>query len=307
MSCMTTSSAQFTTRDLLSALLVVIIWGTNFVAMKIGLRHLTPFQLGAFRYLFAVLPLIIFIRPPKLPAKWVIAYGLSQGVGQFGLLFLSLKIGMSASLASVILQTQVFFTAIFGFMLLKERTSRALLAGLALAAVGLGCFAINFFESAHASDITPAGFVLCLMGAAMWAVSNIVVRRAQKETPDFDVVSFIVWCGVVPIVPFVLLSLAFDDPATRWQWVEAPFDAWVAVAYIGWMSTIVGYALWTRLLKRYPVNRVAPFSLSVPVVGITSGMLALGDLITGWQWAGIALIVFSLICTMFGGRWLDRS
>jgi O-acetylserine/cysteine efflux transporter len=301
------SSSSFSTRDLLSALLVVIIWGTNFVAMKVGLHSLTPFQMGAARYVFAILPLILFVKPPKLAPKWVIAYGLSQGVGQFGLLFLSLKVGMSASLASVILQTQVFFTAIFGFMLLKEHTSRALLAGLSLAAVGLLCFGVSSLQAAHSADITPAGFALCLAGAAMWAVSNIVVRRAQKETPEFDVISFIVWCGAVPIIPFVLLSLAFDDPATRWQWVDAPFAAWIAVAYIGWMSTIVGYAMWTRLLKRHPVNRVAPFSLGVPVVGITSGMVALGDIITGWQWAGIALIVAALVCTMFGGRWLDRK
>jgi len=304
---MTSTSSSFTTRDLLSALLVVIIWGTNFVAMKVGLRSLTPFQMGAARYVFAILPLILFVKPPKLPAKWVIAYGFSQGVGQFGLLFLSLKVGMSASLASVILQTQVFFTAIFGFMLLKERTSRALLAGLALAAVGLACFAASSLQSVSASDITPAGFVLCLTGAAMWAVSNIVVRSAQKTSPGFDVISFIVWCGAVPIIPFVLLSLAFDDPATRWQWTDAPFAAWISVAYIGWMSTIVGYAMWTRLLKRHPVNRVAPFSLGVPVVGITSGMVALGDTISAWQWAGIALIVAALVCTMFGGRWLDRK
>ncbi|HEX5341331.1 MAG TPA: EamA family transporter [Duganella sp.] len=304
---MTSNSSSFSTRDLLSALLVVIIWGTNFVAMKVGLRSLTPFQMGAARYVFAILPLILFVKPPKLAPKWVIAYGLSQGVGQFGFLFLSLKVGMSASLASVILQTQVFFTAIFGFMLLKERTSRALLAGLALAALGLACFAASSLQSVSASDITPVGFALCLTGAAMWAVSNIVVRSAQKTSPGFDVISFIVWCGAVPIIPFVLLSLAFDDSSTRWQWTEAPFSAWVAVAYIGWMSTIVGYAMWTRLLKRHPVNRVAPFSLGVPVVGITSGMVALGDVISGWQWAGIALIVAALVCTMFGGRWLDRK
>ncbi|NYE63291.1 O-acetylserine/cysteine efflux transporter [Duganella sp. 1224] len=304
---MTTSTSTFTTRDLLSALLVVIIWGTNFVAMKIGLLALTPFQMGAARYVFAILPLIFFVRPPRLAPKWVIAYGLSQGVGQFGLLFLSLKVGMSASLASVILQTQVFFTAIFSFMLLKEHTSRALIAGLLLAALGLGCFAMSSLQAGHANDITPAGFVLCLAGAAMWAVSNIVVRRAQKAMPDFDVISFIVWCGAVPIVPFVLLSLAFDDPATRWHWTGAPFITWVAVAYIGWISTIAGYAMWTRLLKRYPVNRVAPFSLGVPVVGIASGMLMLGDTIGAWQWGGVGFIVAALVCTMFGGRWLDRK
>jgi O-acetylserine/cysteine efflux transporter len=299
--------AGFTTRDLVSALFVVLIWGTNFVAMKVGLRNLTPFQMGAARYVFAVLPLIIFIRPPKLPLKWLVAYGLCQGVGQFGLLFLSLKVGMSASLASVILQTQVFFTAFFGFVLLHERASRALQAGLLLAAAGLVCFGMNYVEPGHAGGTTAGGFVLCLAGAAMWAASNIVVRRAQQATPQFDVISFMVWCSLVPVIPFILLSLAFDDPSTRWQWTAAPFTTWVAVAYLGWMATILGYAMWTRLLKRHPVNRVAPFSLGVPVVGISAGMLVLGDTITGWQWAGIALIVLSLMCTMFGGRWLDRK
>jgi O-acetylserine/cysteine efflux transporter len=303
---MNASSPTFSTRDLLSALFVVLIWGTNFVAMKVGLRNLTPFQMGAARYVFAVLPLIIFIRPPKLPVKWIVAYGLCQGVGQFGLLFLSLKVGMSASLASVILQTQVFFTAIFGFTLLHERASRAQQAGLLLAAAGLVCFGLNYATPGHAGGTTLGGFVLCLAGAAMWAASNIVVRRAQQATPQFDVISFMVWCSLVPIIPFIALSLAFDDPATRWQWTAAPFTTWIAVAYLGWMATILGYAMWTRLLKRHPVNRVAPFSLGVPVVGISAGMLVLGDTITDWQWAGIALIALSLMCAMFGGRWLDR-
>jgi O-acetylserine/cysteine efflux transporter len=303
---MNSSSTSFSTRDLVSALFVVLIWGTNFVAMKVGLRDLTPFQMGAGRYVFAVLPLILFVRPPKLPVKWIVLYGLFQGVGQFGLLFLSLRIGMSASLASVILQTQVFFTAFFGFALLHERASRALQAGLLLAAAGLVCFGMNYVQPGHAGATTAGGFALCLAAAAMWAASNIVVRRAQQATPQFDVVSFMVWCSLVPIVPFIGLSLAFDDPATRWHWTGAPFTTWVAVAYLGWMATILGYAMWTRLLKRHPVNRVAPFSLGVPVVGISTGMIVLGDVITAWQWGGITLIVLSLVCTMFGGRWLDK-
>jgi O-acetylserine/cysteine efflux transporter len=300
-------NSSFSTRDLVSALFVVIIWGTNFVAMKVGLHDLTPFQMGAARYVFAVLPLILFIRPPKVAAKWIVAYGLCQGVGQFGFVFLSLKVGMSASLASVILQTQVFFTALFAFLLLRERASRALQAGLLLAAAGLVCFGMNYVGPDQAGATTAGGFALCLCGATMWAASNIVVRRVQRATPQFDVVSFMVWCSVVPILPFIVLSMAFDAPATRWHWTSAPFTTWVAVAYLGWMATILGYALWTSLLKCHPVNRVAPFSLGVPVVGISAGMIVLGDVITAWQWAGIALIVLSLACTMFGGRWLDRS
>lgn len=294
-------------RDLLAALAVVIIWGTNFVAMKYGLRHLTPFQLGAGRYVFAVLPLVFFVRPPALPARWMVLYGLFQGVGQFGFVFLSLKVGMSASLASVLLQTQVFFTALYGFLLLGEQPSRQLLAGLFLAALGLACFGMNYLGGAAlGTETTAAGFALCVAGAAMWAASNIVVRHAQRLSPGFDPLAFLVWSSLTPILPFVGLSLLFDAPAARWQWQDAPLITWCAVAYLGWMATVVGYGLWTTLLKRYPANKVAPFSLGVPVAGITSGMLVLDESITAWQWSGIALIVLALGCVMFGGRLFSR-
>jgi O-acetylserine/cysteine efflux transporter len=295
-------------RDYLAALGVVLIWGTNFIAMKFALHDMTPFQLGAVRYLFAVLPLVLFVPRPKLAWKWVVLYGLFQGVGQFGCLFLALKVGMSAALGSVLMQTQVFFTALFGFVLLREHASRALLAGLLVAALGIGCFAMNYLApGADAGATTPLGFVLVLGAAAMWAASNLVVRRAQQSTPElaqFQVVPFMVWSSLVPIIPFILLSLAFDPPATRWRWLAAPFSTWLSLAYLGWFATILAYALWTGLLKRHPMNRVAPFSLAVPVVGISSGMLVFGDVIKAWQWAGTALVVTSLVIVMFGARWL---
>jgi O-acetylserine/cysteine efflux transporter len=295
-------------RDLAAAILVVVIWGSNFVAMKLALHDFTPLQLGAARYVFAVLPLVMVIKPPKLHWKWVVLYGLFQGVGQFGLLFIALRVGMTAALASVLLQTQVFFTVLFGFVLLGERASRALQGALILAALGLACFAMNYVtpQLAGRTSTSAMGFALCLAAAAMWAASNIVVRRAQQSTPDFDVVAFMVWSSLIPIMPFMALSLAFDAPATRWRWLAAPWSTWLALAYLGWMATILAYALWTSLLKRHAVNRVAPFSLGVPLVGITTGMLVLGDLITAWQWAGIALVVAALVCVLLGGRLMPK-
>ena len=298
----------FSGRDLACALCVVLIWGTNFVAMKLALHDLTPFQLGAARYLFAVLPLIVFIRPPRLHWKWVVLYGLAQGVGQFGLLFIALQVGMTAALASVLLQTQVFFTALLSFALLGERPGRALQGGLCLAALGLACFAMNYLapQLAPGAATGALGFVLCLGAAAMWATSNIIVRRAQQSTPDFEVVPFMVWSSLVPILPFVALSLAFDAPASRWRWMAAPWSTWVALAYLGWMATILAYALWTSLLKRHAVNRVAPFSLGVPLVGIATGMALLGDVVSRWQWAGITLVVAALVSVLFGERLLRK-
>ncbi|MEW6371645.1 MAG: EamA family transporter [Pseudomonadota bacterium] len=288
-------------RDYVAALCVVLVWGTNFVAMKLGLRELTPFQLGAGRYLFAFLPLALFVRPPRLAPRWVLLYGLCQGVGQFGLLFLALRAGMSASLAAVVLQMQVFFTALFGFALLGERVGASLKAAMAVAALGLACFGVDVLGRGG-SAVTPAGFLLTVAAAAMWAASNIVVRRAREATPGFEVLPFMVWTSLVPILPFLLLSLAFDPPDTRWDWRAVSGTAWASLAYLGWFATILGYAMWTGLLKRHPANRVAPFSLAVPPVGIAAGMLALGDIVTHWQWAGIALVVLSLALVMFGPR-----
>lgn len=303
---------HFTTRDYLSALAVVVIWGLNFIFMKFALRDFTPFQMGAARYVFAVLPLILFIKRPSLGAKWLLYYGLFQGVGQFGFLFVGLKLGMTAALASVLMQTQVFFTAIFGFVLLHERPNRSLQIGLLLAASGLACFAMNYIAPQVINRLTTTlfGLIFCVLGASMWAASNIVVRKAQqslKKDSNFDAVAFLVWSSIVPILPFVVLTLLFDTEATRWRWLDASWGSWASIAFLGWVATIIAYAMWTGLLKRHPANRVAPFSLGVPVVGITAGMLVLGEQITNWQWGGIALIVAALLMVMFGHRFLKNK
>ena len=299
--------SQFSTRDYLSALAVVIIWGLNFIFMKFALHDFTPLQMGAARYFFAVFPLILFIKRPNIDVKWLLYYGLFQGVGQFGFLFVGLKLGMTAALASVLMQTQVFFTAIFGFVLLKEKPSRSLQIGLLLAAAGLACFAMNYIapQATNAPSTTLLGLIFCVLGASMWSASNIVVRKAQQSlTKDtsFDAVAYLVWSSVVPIIPFIALSLIFDAESTRWRWLAAPWSSWLSVAFLGWVATIIAYAMWTSLLKRHPANRVAPFSLGVPVVGITAGMVILGEQITTWQWGGIALVVAALLTVMFGGR-----
>ena len=231
-------------------------------------------------------------------------YGLFQGVGQFGLLFIALQVGMTAALASVLLQTQVFFTALFGFVLLGERAGRPLQAGMVLAALGLSCFAWNYVGAGAAASgaTTLAGFALTLGAAGMWALSNIVARQVQKVASDYSPIAFVVWSSAVAVLPFMTLSWMFDPEAVRWQWLRAGWTGWLSVAYLGWVATIVGYSLWTGLLKRHPANRVSPFGLGVPVVGLAAGMGVLGEVVTPWQWAGVALLVAALACVMLGGR-----
>jgi O-acetylserine/cysteine efflux transporter len=298
------NTSRFRAIDLIAALGVVLIWGSNFVAMKVGLQILTPFQLGLARYVFAVFPLILFVPRPQVRWVWVVGYGLLQGVGQFGLLFTGLHLGMTAALASVLMQTQVFFTAFFCFALLGEKPDRPLVIGLVLAGLGLACIAAE--QIAHSSHTqvsitTWPGLVLTLGAAAMWAASNLMVRRARGTNAPFKIVPFMVWSSLVPILPFLGMTLLFDPASVRMAWLQVPWGGWLAVAYLGWISTIVAYALWTGLLMRHPANRVAPFSLGVPIIGLAAGVFTLHESISGWQWAGIGLIAAALGCVVLGG------
>ncbi len=305
------TTPAFSARDSAFALFIVVSWGLNFVVMKWGLASWTPFQMGAARYLMAALPLMLFIRPRGLPWRWVLLYGVAQGIGQFGFLFTALKFGMTASLASVLMQTQVFFTALLGMVLLHERLNRAQVLGLALAAMALICFALHFvMGSAVSSAVTVFAFALNLCAAASWAISNIVARKAQQAAPGYDALAFVVWSSAVPIIPFVLLSAWLDTGsvgAVVKSLTQAPWLAWGAAAYLGWIATIAAYAMWTNLLKRHAANRVAPLSLGVPVVGIAAGMLILGESVSAWQWAGVACVGAALAVVLFGGHFLSKN
>ncbi|TFY97411.1 EamA family transporter [Ramlibacter rhizophilus] len=297
-----TSSEPLRPIDLLAIAAVVLIWGLNFVVMKFGLQYFTPFQLGAGRFAFACLPLLLFIRPPAVRARWLIAFGLTQGVGQFGALFLALQVGMTAALASVLMQTQVFFTALFGVLLLRERIGGPLKAGMAFAAVGLSCFAAQILMAQGAGAVTAWGLALNLLAAALWAASNILVRQAQREAVHFDPLAFVVWGSAVAPLPFLALSLLVDPPGARANWVAAPWAAWAALAVLGWLATTLAYGAWAALLRRYPASRVAPFSLAVPLVGLSAGVLLLGEQVTALQWIGAAFVLGALLSVLFGAR-----
>lgn len=293
-------------RDLAAILAVVVIWGLNFVVMKVGLAYFTPFQLGAGRFTFAVLPLALRIRRPAVRWRWLLAFGLSQGVGQFGFLFVALHVGMTAALASVLMQTQVFFTAALGVLLLRERIGTPLRIGMGFAALGLACFAANLWATPAGAAVTALGLVLVLGSAAMWALSNIVVRKAQQESASFDSLAFVVWSSAFAILPFLLLSWLFDAPQARANWLHAPWQGWLALAVLGWLATSLAYGLWTGLLKKYPASRVAPFSLGVPLIGLVAGIGLLGEVITPLQWTGAALVFCALACVLFANRFMGR-
>jgi len=290
----------FSRGDALRALAVVVIWGLNFVVMKLGLQSLSPWLLGALRFAAAALPFVWFVRPPPLPWRFIAGYGLAQGLGQFGFLFLGLQLGMTAGMASVVMQTQAFFTLLLALPLLGEHARPRQWLGVGVALTGLVLIAAAHGEGP--GQMTLAGFVLTLSAAFMWAVSNLVARRAS-QLARYEPFPFVVWSSLFPIVPFALIALAVDGP-TRVASQLAGMDAraWFAVLYLALGATLLAYSLWTRLLQRHAAARVTPFSLLVPVVGLWAAWAAFGEMPLAWQWVGAGAVLMGLVVNQLGGR-----
>ncbi|CAE6944595.1 MULTISPECIES: EamA family transporter [unclassified Pseudomonas] len=284
-------------KDLLLALLVIVVWGLNFVVIKVGLHGMPPMLMGALRFMLAAFPAILFVRRPQVPLRWMLAYGMTISLGQFAFLFYAMYVGMPAGLASLVLQSQAFFTLFFAALFLGERLRGSNLFGLLVAASGLALIGLQGGQA-----MTLAGFALTIAAASMWALGNVVTRRLGKV----NLVGLVVWGSLIPPLPFLALSFWLEGPELILHSLQSiSLDSILVLAYLAFGATILGYGLWSRLLSRYPASQVAPFSLLVPVVGISSSALLLGERLGSLQMVGALLVMAGLLINVWGGRLLD--
>ncbi|MBF7142639.1 MULTISPECIES: EamA family transporter [Pseudomonas] len=287
-------------KDLLLALVVIVAWGLNFVVIKVGLDGLPPMLLGALRFALVAFPAVLFIKRPNLPWRWLIAYGATISLGQFAFLFEAMGNGMPPGLASLVLQSQAFFTMIFAAVFLKERLRPASVLGLLVAAGGL---ALIGFEGAHPTPLLAVLLTLC--ASSMWAMGNIITRRFG----NVNLVGLVVWGALIPPLPFLALSWWLEGQQTIvTSLLNIHLSSILSLAYLAFIATMLGYGLWSTLLSRYPTGKVAPFSLLVPVIGLSSSAVLLGERLGTLQWVGGALVMVGLLVNVFGPRlWALRN
>ncbi len=295
-------------RDLALALSVVALWGFSFVAIKVGLREIPPFALAALRFVLAALPLAFFVKRPRMPWRFVAGYGLGIGVFQFGLLFLGLKLGMPAGLSSVVIQLQIFFTIGLAIAFAGDTLRREDLLGATIATAGVIMLGVYKLTSGVTS--TLIGFFLVIAAAFAWGVGNVVAKRAASEH-HADMFALVVWSSLVPPVPLAILSWVFEGgPDVLTSIASASAWAWGSVLLLAWGATLFGFASWARLLHRYPTAVVSPFALLIPVSGLASGAIFLGEGLAALQAAGVVLVLLGLAENVFGAQlraWLKRS
>lgn len=289
-------------RDVLLALCAVVIWGVNFVVIKVGVSEIPPLFLGGLRFLFVALPAVFFVPRPKIAFNRLAIYGMTICFGQFAFLFSAVKMGMPAGIASVVLQSQVFFTIMLGAILLKESLQLSHVIGITFAVIGLTVLAKGA-DAGNLSDIPIIALFMTLAGGFSWACGNICNKVIMRETPTCNGASLVVWGALIPIIPFMLMSFFIEGPEAIMNSIRNINGISVmSVLYLAYLSTFVGYTLWSSLLSRYETWRVTPFALLIPVVGISSSALLLGEKISILQVYGLLLIMLGLIFTVFGKK-----
>jgi len=286
-------------RDIALALVVVVLWGLSFIAIKLGVGVAPPLLLTALRFFFAALPAVFFVKPPKVKLSILVLYGIMTGVLQFGTVFVAIKFGMPAGLASLLMQMQAFFTIGFAMLFLGERPAWPQAVGAAVACLGIVVIATERLEGAA---LWP--FLLTLFSAASWGVANIATKRAGR----IDMFAYVAWSSLVSPIPLVLASLLLEGPAA--DWAALTRGGWTLVGVVSfnaYAATLVGFGLWSALLARYPASTVAPFSLLVPVVGIGAGIIFLGERVSLFEAVGSAVIFLGLLVNVFGPKLLVRT
>ncbi|HEY8699407.1 MAG TPA: EamA family transporter [Arthrobacter sp.] len=279
------------------AALVAVLWGLNFVAIDFGLhangRDVPPLLFVAMRFVLVVFPWIFFIRKPDVSWKAIIGVGLFMSAGQFGLLYLAMAFGMPAGLASLVLQAQVLLTVLLAAGFLGERPSGRQLAGVVLGVAGLAVVAVG---RTAVAPLLP--LVIVLAAALSWATGNIIVRKAKAASG----LGLVVWSGAVVPLPLAGLSLVVDGPASVLGTLGDLQPATIFSAlYTAVFASLVGYGIWNRLLASYPSSAVVPFTLLVPVVGMSAAWLALGEVPSPAELAGGGLLLGGVATAVLTG------
>lgn len=289
-----------TRKDGLLALLVVVVWGLNFVVIKLGLHYMPPLMLAGLRFMLVAFPAIFFVARPKIPFKLLLGYGLTISFGQFAFLFCAIKFGMPAGLASLVLQAQAFFTIILGAFVFGERLQGKQLAGITLAVFGV---LVLIEASLNGQDVALLGFMLTLAAGLSWACGNIFNKLIMQHAARPQVMSLVVWSALIPVIPFLAASFILDGPDVMLRsLVDIDLTTILSLIYLAFVATIVGYGIWGSLLGRYETWRVAPLSLLVPVVGLASAALLLDETLSALQLLGAVLIMAGLYINVFGLR-----
>jgi O-acetylserine/cysteine efflux transporter len=292
-------SSRITAPHLALAAVVIGIWGSNFVVVKWGLDRLPPLALCTWRVLLSFMPACFLLPPPATHWRLMVAFGSLMGVGQFGLLTVAIQGQISPGLASVVVQAQAFFNVALAAVVLREHIKGTQVLGCILGATGLGLIALK-----GGTGASGPGLVLVLLSALSWAVCNLLLKRSGFSG---DLAGFITWSSLFATIPLAGLSLLTEGAEALVSPLSEPSsDVWLILAWQAYANNLFGYVVWNGLIRHYSLGRIGPLTLLIPVVGIGTSAILLGEELTGWKLAAAGFIIAGVAAPYASGSALRR-
>ncbi|MGN2006498.1 EamA family transporter [Yersinia enterocolitica] len=277
--------------DFLIALLITAIWGVNFSIIKLGLITADPLILAGIRFTLCALPAVFFIKKPDTSWRYIVGYGLLFGIGLWGSVNLGIKAGVSAGIASLVLQFGAFFTMVLGAFLFHENLSKYQYIGIIVALLGLT--SIIFISD---GSVTFIGLALVLCGAIVWGLVSIIIKKSDTK----QVFSFLVWSSLFSPIPLFILSYLFNGPSGFTELaIHFNTTTLFSILFQVYPNTLFAYWVWNSLLTKYPVSVVAPLSLLVPIFGMLGSVMIFNESIPSGKVISMIFIISGLIIGLY--------
>ncbi len=281
-------------KHLLLIIGVMVIWGVNFSAIKLGVSQLDPLLVAAARFFFATFPIIFFVRKPSVPLRYFVAYGVVFGTGVWGMASCAITFGLSSGMASVLLQTDVLTSVLIGALFYKEIITKRMWYGIMTAVVGL-MLSIIYTNG----NITFSGIIFILISAICWPVAGVIIRQSGTKHPF----AFNIWGMLFAPIPLVLLSISLNGMSgfilTYERWNN---DAWFSVLFQAYPTTLFGYWVWNNMILKYPMAQLAPMTLLTSVFALLSGYVIFGEMLSMVQWVSCALFLAGIVLVLYPNR-----
>lgn len=287
---------------LLLLTLLAAIWGFNFVPIRVGLDHVPPLTFATMRYLFTILPAVFFVKKPQeVSYRRLALFGAVLFTGQFGFVFAGIHAGLAAGLASLIMQTQAFFTIGLAAFVLREKPLLFQMIGALVAGTGIALVAMHV-----GGEVTPLGLGLVLFAAFSWGCGNLIAKTFDKT----HMLGAIVWGNLFAFIFMLPIAIFVDGVNGVVQgYSNLNVPTIMSLLYISYLSTIVGYSIWCFMLAHYPAAAVVPFTFMVPIFAMLSTSIFLGESLSPWKFEAAGLILTGLVLNQFGANlisWIRR-
>ncbi len=286
-------------RDLSLILLLVLVWGYNFVVIKVGLDGVPPIFLVFSRFFLTAIPFVFFCKRPKAPFARVVLYALVIFALQFTLFFIGMNFGVPPGLASLLMQVHAFFSLLLAHFIFHEKIKPWQIVGATISFLGIAYAGLHFD-----GNISLVGFFLIIAAAATWGTGSAISKTLGKV----NMFSLVVWGSMIAWPPLLLLSLLVEGPAEILSSLQnLTWISFGSILYLAYLSTLFGYGLWSWLLHKQPLSKVVPFTLLVPVIAMFSSALFLGEPIQTWKIIAALLVIGGLCINFLGPRLFHKK